>query len=186
MLVCCSQLWGGSVSSVLIALSHFKQWANIRYFCKVRNSAVEMLISLWNLWSEAIKKSIEYCWCVLFENWLYSLRNKKCSSWPAVSINDENVARLLQLWLDSCEITEQTANQIGISYRSFQNILKENLSVLCVCVCVCLCSWHGKRKWTILTACFLLQHVLSSTVLLYIFPCRCKVIEMQVSEKSYF
>jgi hypothetical protein len=62
----------------------------------------------------------------------------KCS-WPALSMNDENVAKLLQLWLGRCEITEQIANQIGISYRSFQKILKENFSVLCVCVCVCVC-----------------------------------------------
>jgi hypothetical protein len=54
-------------------------------------------------------------------------------------MSDENVAKLPQLRLDRCEISEQIANQIGISYRSFQNIVKENLSVLCVCVCV----WVG-------------------------------------------
>jgi hypothetical protein len=44
--VCCSQLWGGSVSSVLDALSHFEQCTNIRYFCKLSNSAVEMLVGV--------------------------------------------------------------------------------------------------------------------------------------------
>ena len=72
----------------------------------------------------------------------------KCSRQPAASMNDENVAKLPQLRLDRCEISEQIANQIGISYRSFQNILKENLSVLCGCGCVLaqnLCHAFGQR-----------------------------------------
>ena len=35
---------------------------------------------------------------------------------------------------------------IGISYRSFQNILKENLSVLCVGACLHkICAMHSDR-----------------------------------------
>jgi hypothetical protein len=35
-------------------------------------------------------------------------------------------------------MSKQIANKIiGISYRSFQNILKENLLVVCVWVCAC-------------------------------------------------
>ena len=34
------------MSSVLITLSQFEQWANIRYFSRLRSSSVEMLVSL--------------------------------------------------------------------------------------------------------------------------------------------
>jgi len=34
------------VSSVLITLSQFEQWANIRYFSRLRSSSVEMLVSV--------------------------------------------------------------------------------------------------------------------------------------------
>jgi hypothetical protein len=37
---------GGSVSSVFTTLSQFEQWANIRYFCRLRSLSVEMLVSL--------------------------------------------------------------------------------------------------------------------------------------------
>jgi hypothetical protein len=96
MLVGCSQLWGGSVSSMLVALSHFEQWINIRYFCKLRNSAMEMLVSLCEIYGVKLLKNPLCITEALYLKIGFIHYKMKCS-WPALSMNDENVAKLLQL-----------------------------------------------------------------------------------------
>jgi hypothetical protein len=48
---------------------------------------------------------------------------------------------------NQCVTIVQRADEIGISYRSLEAILKDALSMWCLCVCVCACAWNLYLKY---------------------------------------
>jgi hypothetical protein len=88
---------------------------------------------------ECLKNSSAYDWYNQFKNGQGAFEDKECIGRPASSKN--NGWKSAVMTSDWCVVVEQITNEISVSYRSVQNILKEDLSVWHVCK-MCLVTPH--------------------------------------------
>jgi hypothetical protein len=77
MLVSCSWPLKGSGSLVLVTMSEFKQWTNIKFLCRLGKSAAESLVSLSVLYGGHVLTNLLCKTCTVDKNGQESLEDKK-------------------------------------------------------------------------------------------------------------
>jgi len=133
--MCCNSL-NEDVAKLFSAVSQFRYSANIRFMCKVGNSAADMMRALQTVvyGDNAVNKTAVCYQYSHFNSGQELLEDESCSVRPSTSVNAGTVSELQELVYANWQITiSEIAYEMGISYGSAHTILTEELQMRRFC-----------------------------------------------------